>query len=118
MDVVHMIHQSVDFLEGRTISATFTKLQAPRWLLHLSEVFINPCMSPPGYYSRAASTLSHPQMLTEPSEVTSKHGKNDRGGNVLLFLSPHMPGRITRHLLRTAGGDTQTQERALSARLQ
>lgn len=33
-DVVHMIHRSVDILEGHTESPTFTKPQALRWLLH------------------------------------------------------------------------------------
>lgn len=33
-DVVHMIHWSVDILDGHTESPTFTKLHALRWLLH------------------------------------------------------------------------------------
>ena len=95
-DVVHMIHQSMDILEGRADSATFSKLQALRWLLHLSEDIHQPLHVASGYYSTAANTLSHPTMLTDPSEVTKQHGKNDRGGNVLLFLAdPTCPTKPT-----------------------
>lgn len=36
-DIVNMIHRSMDILETSTASPEFTKLQALRWLLHLSE---------------------------------------------------------------------------------
>ncbi|HNP83198.1 MAG TPA: S1/P1 nuclease [Nitrospira sp.] len=105
-DVVHMIHQSVDILEGRTDSAPFTKLQALRWLLHLSEDIHQPLHVASGYYSTAADTLSHPTMLTDPSEVTKQHGKNDRGGNVLLFLAdPTCPTKPTHENLHAIWDD-------------
>lgn len=105
-DVVHMIHRSIDILEGRTESATFTKLQALRWLLHLSEDIHQPLHVASGYYSTAANTLSHPSMLTDPSEVTSKRGKNDRGGNVLLFLAdPTCPTKPTHENLHAIWDD-------------
>jgi len=105
-DVVHMIHQSVDILEGRIESPTFTKLQALRWLLHLSEDIHQPLHVASGYYSTAANTLSHPHMLTDPSDVTAQHGKNDRGGNVLLFLAaPACPTKPTHENLHAIWDD-------------
>ena len=105
-DIVHMIHRSVDILEGRTESAMFTQLQALRWLLHLSEDIHQPLHVASGYYSTAADTLSHPTMLTDPSEVTKQHGKNDRGGNVLLFLAdPTCPTKPTHENLHAIWDD-------------
>jgi hypothetical protein len=96
-DVVHMIHQSVDILEGRTDSATFTKLQALRWLLHLSEDIHQPLHVASGYYSTAADTLSHPTMLTDPSEVTNSMERTIEAGMCCCF-SRTPPARRNRRM--------------------
>lgn len=105
-DIVHMIHHSLDILEASTTSPEFTKLQALRWLLHLSEDIHQPLHVASGYYSTAAETLSHPTMLTDPAEVTKQHGKNDRGGNVLLYLTdPSCPTKPTHENLHAIWDD-------------
>ena len=105
-DIVHMIHRSMDILEASTESPEFTKLQALRWLLHLSEDIHQPLHVASGYYSTAADTLSHPMMLTDPAEVTKQHGKNDRGGNVLLYLvDPSCPTKPTHDNLHAIWDD-------------
>ncbi len=105
-DIVHMIHRSMDILEANTESSDFTKLQALRWLLHLSEDIHQPLHVASGYYPTAADTLSHPTMLTDPVEVTKQHGKNDRGGNVLLFLTdPACPTKPTHENLHAIWDD-------------
>ncbi len=84
-DVVHMIHQSVDILEGRTESATFTKLQALSWLLHLSEDIHQPLHVASGYYSTAADTLSHPTMLTDPPRSPNNMARTIAEGMYCCF---------------------------------
>lgn len=105
-DIVHMIRRSIDILEASTDSPAFTKLQALRWLLHLSEDIHQPLHVASGYYSTATDTLSHPTMLTDPAEVTKQHAKNDRGGNVLLYLAdPSCPTKPTHENLHAIWDD-------------
>jgi hypothetical protein len=105
-DVVHMINRSVDILEADTESPLFTKRQALRWLLHLTEDIHQPLHVASGYYRTTAASLPHPTMLTDPTDVTKEQGKNDRGGNVLLFLkAPVCPTKSTHENLHSVWDD-------------
>jgi hypothetical protein len=95
-DIVHMIQRCIDVLETEGESPEFTKLQALRWLLHLVEDIHQPLHVASGYYNTAAHTLAHPQRVDDPAAVTRLHAKNDRGGNLLLFLEhPRCPNLST-----------------------
>ena len=59
-----------------------------------------------GYYSTAADTLPHPRRIDDPGTVIEQHARNDRGGNVLLFLKhPHCPTKRTQQNLHSAWDD-------------
>ena len=91
-DIVHMIQRCIDVLETERESPEFTKLQALRWLLHLVEDIHQPLHVASGYYNTAAPALAHPQRVDDPAAVSRQHAKNDRGGNLLLFLEhPRCP---------------------------
>jgi hypothetical protein len=95
-DVVHMIHRSIEALESETPLPDMTKLQALRWLLHLVEDLHQPLHVASGYYRTATSALAKPHMITDPATATKEKAKNDRGGNVLLFLKhPQCPTKPT-----------------------
>jgi hypothetical protein len=96
-DIVHMIQRCIEILEAEIESPNFTRLQALRWLLHLVEDLHQPLHVASGYYSTAADSLAHPHRVDDPAIVTQQAAKNDRGGNVLLFLKhPQCPTVRTR----------------------
>jgi hypothetical protein len=82
-DIVHMINTCIELLEAKTESATFTRVQALRWLLHLVGDLHQPLHVTSGYYS--STNLSHPKLITEPAEALTPGVVGDRGGNGLLF---------------------------------
>jgi S1/P1 Nuclease len=91
-DIVHMIQRCIEVLEAQSESAQFTRLQALRWLLHLVEDLHQPLHVASGYYSTLPSAMEHPKPIDDPVAVLQQQAKNDRGGNVLLFLKhPHCP---------------------------
>ncbi|WP_447601116.1 hypothetical protein [Nitrospira sp. Nam80] len=59
-----------------------------------------------GYYSTAPDALTQPQRIDDPDKVAQQHAKNDRGGNVVLFLKhPQCPMVRTREHLHSAWDD-------------
>jgi hypothetical protein len=51
-------------------------------------------------------SLAHPKRIDDPVGAIQQHAKNDRGGNVLLFLKhPHCPTTRTRENLHSAWDD-------------
>lgn len=105
-DVVHMIHRCIEVLESETILPDMTKLQALRWLIHLVEDLHQPLHVASGYYRTNNSALPKPQMIADPATVTKENAKNDRGGNVLLFLkNPQCPTKPTRENLHSVWDD-------------
>lgn len=105
-DIVHMIHATLEVLESTTASPGFTRLQALRWLLHLTQDIHQPLHVASGYYLTTPAALLRPNMLSDPAEVTKSEGKNDRGGNVLLFLkTPACPTKSTSQNLHSVWDD-------------
>jgi hypothetical protein len=101
-----MIQRCIEILEAETESAEFTKLQALRWLLHLVEDLHQPLHVASGYYSTAPESMAAPKRIDDPAAVAEQHAKNDRGGNVLLFLKhPQCPTVRTRENLHSAWDD-------------
>lgn len=102
-DIVHMIQRCIETLEAETESSRFTRLQALRWLLHLVEDIHQPLHVASGYYSTVPKGMAHPQRIDDPIAVSQQQAKNDRGGNVLLFLKhPHCPTVRTQENLHSA----------------
>ena len=102
-DIVHMIQRCIEILEAQTESSQFTRLQALRWLLHLVEDIHQPLHVASGYYSTASNGMERPQRIDDPIAVSQQQAKNDRGGNVLLFLKhPHCPTVRTQENLHFA----------------
>jgi hypothetical protein len=85
-DVVHMIYRCIEVLEADTAPPDMTKLQALRRLIHLVEDLHQPLHVSSGYYRTTPSALAKPHMITDPAIAAKEKAKNDRGGNVLLFL--------------------------------
>jgi hypothetical protein len=102
-DIVHMIQRCIEILEAEPESPQFTRLQALRWLLHLVEDIHQPLHVASGYYSTVSNAMEHPQRIDDPIAVSQQQAKNDRGGNVLLFLThPHCPTVRTQENLHSA----------------
>jgi len=102
-DIVHMIQRCIEILEADTEAPQFTRLQALRWLLHLVEDIHQPLHVASGYYSTVPNAMQHPKRIDNPVAVWEQQAKNDRGGNVLLFLShPHCPTVRTQENLHFA----------------
>ena len=91
-DIVHMIRRCIEILEAEAESAQFTRLQALRWLIHLVEDLHQPLHVASGYYSTVPNAMAHPERIDDPIAASQQQAKNDRGGNLLLFLAhPHCP---------------------------
>jgi hypothetical protein len=102
-DIVHVIQQCIEILEADTESPEFTKQHALRWLLHLVEDIHQPLHVASGYYSTASNAMQQPNRIDDPVAVSEQQAKNDRGGNVLLFLKhPHCPTLRTQENLHSA----------------
>lgn len=123
-DIVHMINTCIELLEAKTESATFTRVQALRWLLHLVGDIHQPLHVTSGYYS-SSSNLSHPKLITDPVEALTPGVVGDRGGNGLLF-SPTKDDNLhalwDRCLVELVGGDrscshTEKDYRGLARKL-
>jgi hypothetical protein len=105
-DIVHMIQRCIEILEAETESADFTRLQALRWLLHLVEDLHQPLHVVSGYYSTSPESMAVPKRIDDPAAVAEQQAKNDRGGNVLLFLKhPHCPTTRTQQNLHSVWDD-------------
>src|SRR5262249_8100607 len=105
-DVVHMIQRCIEVLESESTLPGMTKLQALRWLIHLVEDLHQPLHIASGYYRTDKLALQKPEMIADPATVTRENAKNDRGGNVLVFLkNPQCPTKPTLENLHSVWDD-------------
>jgi hypothetical protein len=87
-DVVHVINDCINILEGTPSALALTKSQALRFLIHFVGDIHQPLHVGTGYYR--CTTSPHATLIVDESKA---HGMcDDRGGNDLVFGSKQLHG--------------------------